>query len=65
MHGPFSLEVMDFQLRSASIGMQDNVRSELAERWDLEALSLLDFEQMLLSEQTRQAHRVGRDQFDG
>jgi hypothetical protein len=31
--------------------MQGNVRSEIAKTWDLEAPSVLDFEQMLFSEQ--------------
>jgi hypothetical protein len=34
--------------------MQGKARSELPERWDLEALAVLDFEQMLFSEQTRE-----------
>jgi hypothetical protein len=44
--------------------MQGNARSELAERWDLEALLVLDFEQMLFREQTPQDCRVARRQFD-
>jgi hypothetical protein len=44
--------------------MQGKARSELAERWDLEALSVLDFEQMLFSEQTPEDCPAGRGHLD-
>jgi hypothetical protein len=45
--------------------MQGKARSELAERWDLEAPSVLGFEQMVFGEQTLQDCRGKQGHFDG
>jgi len=61
---PFNLESHASLVRGTLLRMQQLGHSQFLAGRGLEAPAMLDFEQMLFSEQTRRDCRVDRDQFD-